>query len=95
MMTAGPAPLTPVPIVVKMPPPIIVPSPMAMRSLAVNARRRILRLPSSRSLTTLVVAKSRDVKDIERSLRSKAGPNLGLGAGSRDSRRVRARPQRD
>jgi hypothetical protein len=38
-MTAGPAPLTPVPIVVKIPPPIIEPRPIATRSFAVSARR--------------------------------------------------------
>src|SRR5580704_13928471 len=65
MITAGPAPLTPVPMVVKMPPPIIVPRPMAMRSFAVSARLRMRPFAAiSRSLSTLVVAKSREAKDI-------------------------------
>ena len=72
-MTAGPAPLTPVPMVVKMPPPIIVPKPIATRSLAVSARRKILRRPSSRSLSTLVVANSWETKDIRRRFVSKDG----------------------
>src|SRR5580704_1966381 len=71
-MTAGPAPLTPVPIVVKMPPPIMVPSPMATKSFAVSARRRILRVPSSRSFSASVVAKSSEKNDTRASLRSSA-----------------------
>src|SRR5579862_3870679 len=70
MMTAGPAPFTPVPIVVKMPPPIIVPRPMATRSFAVSARRRILRVPSSRSFSASVVAKSSLRNDIPATVRA-------------------------
>src|SRR5260370_41140329 len=65
-MTAGPAPLTPVPMVVKIPPPIMVPKPIATRSLAVSARRSLLLLLSSRSFSTELVAKSEDTKDISR-----------------------------
>ncbi len=63
-MTAGPAPLTPVPIVVKMPPPIIVPRPMATRSLAVSARRSLLLLLISRSFSTELVANRVETNDM-------------------------------
>src|SRR5579871_1097925 len=79
MMTAGPAPLTPVPMVVKMPPPIIVPSPIETRSFAVRARRRILRVPSSRSFVASVVANSSDRNDIPASFRSARRADLRFG----------------
>src|SRR5487761_2648039 len=82
MMTAGPAPLTPVPMVVKIPPPIIVPKPMAIRSLAVRTRRKILRALKARSFSTSVVAKRRCRKDITRAIRrnSHASPFQGQPA---------------
>src|SRR5579862_6896304 len=70
MITAGPAPLTPVPIVVKIPPPIMVPKPMATRSFAVSARRRILREPSWRNFSASVVAKSSLQIDIPATVRA-------------------------
>jgi hypothetical protein len=61
-MIAGPAILTPGPIVVKIPPPIIVPRPTAMRSRAPKARLSVLRRLSFRSRSSDVVAKSRPMK---------------------------------
>ena len=59
-MIAGPASLTPGPIVVKMPPPIIVPSPTAMRSRARSARRSgELFLASTERVESDVVANKR------------------------------------
>src|SRR5579863_10352857 len=79
MMTAGPAPLTPVPMVVKIPPPIMVPRPIDTRSRAVSARRRILREPISRSFVASVVANSSDRNDIPASFRSVLSPDLRYG----------------
>src|ERR1700681_254780 len=89
-MTAGPAPLTPVPIVVKIPPPIIVPKPMATRSLAVSARRSVLLLLCSRNFSTELVANSCDANDMGPGLRrGRAAVPLcvfGLGGDTRNAR---------
>ncbi len=83
-MTAGPAPLTPVPMVVKIPPPIIVPSPIAIKSLPVRIRRRIFPLLSWRSFSTELVAKRRWVNDIPARFAEAAGTPYVASGGRLD-----------